>query len=92
MEAIYVIKKPLVTEKGTFAMNEFNRYAFEVDVKATKPQIKAAIEELYKVKVDRVNTQVHKGEFRRLKYGEIRMPTVKTATVKLKEGSTIELF
>lgn len=91
-EAIYVIKRPVVTEKGTYKMNELNRYTFQVDVKATKPEIKAAIEELYKVKVDRVNTQTLKGKVRRLKYGEVEMPTVKTASVRLKAGSTIELF
>lgn len=92
MEAIYVIKKPLVTEKGTWGMNEQNRYVFQVDTKATKTDIKKAIEALYKVKVDKVNTQVHKGKFRRMKFGLTQEPTVKTASVRLKEGSTIDLF
>jgi large subunit ribosomal protein L23 len=92
MEPIYVIKRPMVTEKGTWGMNELNRYAFEVDVKATKGDIKKAVESLYKVKVEKVNTQVHKGRQRRMKYGLVMTPTVKTAVVRLKEGSTIELF
>jgi large subunit ribosomal protein L23 len=87
-----VIRRPLVTEKGTWAMNEQNRYAFEVDARASKTDIKSAIEAIYKVKVEKVNTQVRKGVHRRLKYGVVRMPDVKTATVRLKEGSTIELF
>ncbi len=87
-----VIKKPLVTEKGTFAMNELNRYSFEVDFRASKTEIKAAVESLYKVKVDKVNTQVRKGEFKRMKTGLTKMSTRKLAVVKLKEGSTIELF
>lgn len=92
MEPVYVIKRPMVTEKGTWGMNELNRYAFEVDMKATKGDIKKAIEALYKVKVEKVNTQVHKGRQRRMKYGLVMTPNVKTAVVRLKEGSTIELF
>ncbi len=87
-----IIKRPLVTEKGTYAMNELNRYAFQVDPRASKTDIKAAIEAIYKVKVEKVNTQMRKGEFRRLKYGLVQLPTTKTATVRLKEGHTIELF
>ena len=92
MQFTDVIRRPVVTEKGTWAMNEQNRYSFEVDVRATKTDIKAAIEKIYKVKVAKVNTQVHKGQFRRLKYGLTQLPTTKTAIVRLKEGSTIELF
>ena len=92
MEAIYVIKRPLVTEKGTWAMNELNRYSFEVDKKATKNDIKAAVESLYKVKVEKVNTRIRKGRQRRLRYGLVLTPDVKTATVRLKEGDRIELF
>lgn len=87
-----VIKHPVVTEKGTWAMNEQNRYAFRVDGRATKGDIKAAIEQIYKVKVEKVNTQVRKGEQRRLKYGLVKLSDTKTAIVRLKEGSTIELF
>lgn len=92
MEPVYVIKRPKVTEKGTWAMNEQNRFAFEVDARASKTAIKAAIESLYKVKVEKVNTQVRKGRQRRTKFGLGMTPTVKTAIVRLKEGSTIELF
>ena len=92
MESHYIIRKPLVTEKGTFAMNEQNRYTFEVDPKATKDDIKGAIETLYKVKVAKVNTLKRRGKFRRMKHGLTQMPTTKTAIVKLQEGSTIELF
>ncbi|MCC6321116.1 MAG: 50S ribosomal protein L23 [Phycisphaerales bacterium] len=92
LHATEVIKRPLVTEKGTFAMNEQNRYSFEVNPKATKTDIKAAIEAIYKVKVEKINTQVRKGVFRRMKYGLTQMPTTKTAVVRLKEGSAIELF
>lgn len=92
MNPVEVIKRPVVTEKGTYGMNELNRYAFEVDTRASKSEIKAAIEALYKVKVEKVNTQVRKGKLRRMKSGLVQMPSVKTASVRLKEGSAIELF
>ncbi len=92
MEALYVIKKPLLTEKNTFAMNEQSRYSFLVDRRASKTQIKAAVESLYGVKVAGVNTQVRKGKTRRLRYGVVDEPTTKKATVRLQEGQKIELF
>jgi len=92
MSPHYAIKRPLVTEKGTFAMNEQNRYTFEVDPRADKNEIKASIEALYKVKVEKVNTLTRRGKFRRMKYGMTQTPSTKTAIVRLKEGSTIELF
>ena len=51
MESIHVIKKPLLTEKHTFASNEFNRYGFLVARTASKDEIKKAIQDLYKVRV-----------------------------------------
>ena len=92
MESHYVIKQPILTEKSTFAMNERGQYSFLVDGRASKDQIKRAIEDLYKVKVVGVNTQNRKGKIRRLKHGPTVEPTTKKATVRLAEGQTIELF
>ena len=92
MEAHYVIKQPILTEKSTFGMNERGQYSFLVDRTATKDQIKAAIQEIYKVKVVGVSTQVRKGKFRRLKYGLTQESTTKKAIVRLAEGQAIELF
>lgn len=92
MENHFVIRRPMVTEKGTFVMNEQSRYTFEVDPRATKDQIKSAVETLYKVKVEKVNTLTRRGKFRRMKYGLTQMACTKTAVVRLKKGSTIELF
>ncbi|MGD9689397.1 MAG: 50S ribosomal protein L23 [Phycisphaerales bacterium] len=89
---IYIIRRPLLTEKNTWAMNEQGRYSFEVLRTATKPQIKAAIEKLYKVHVEGVNTSVTKSRDRRYKFGMLRGDLTKKATVRLKEGETIELF
>lgn len=91
MEAHYVIKRPLVTEKGTAAI-ELDRYTFEVDPRASKTDIKSAVESLYKVKVEKVNTLTRRGKFRRMKYGEVQLPSTKTAIVRLKHGMKIELF
>lgn len=92
MIATNVIRKPVLTEKSTIAMNEMERYCFEVDMKATKKEIKAAVEEIYKVTVEKVNTRIDKGRFRRLKYGVVPPKFVKKAYVRLKEGQRIELF
>lgn len=88
----YVIKRPLLTEKGTWGMNEQGRYVFEVDPRASKTEIKDAVEKLYKVRVEKVNTQVRKGKERRFKYGVTVEPKVKRAIVRLHEGDQIELF
>jgi len=88
----HIIKKPLLSEKGTYGMNEQGRYAFIVDPRATKAEIKGAIEFIYKVKVTGVNTQVRKGKARRLKYGLVIEPSTKKATIRLKDGDKIELF
>lgn len=92
MDATYIIKRPLITEKSTFAMNELGQYAFEVDPRASKPEIRAAIESLYKVRVVSVNTQIRKGKERRLKYGYVTEPISKRALVRLHPDDTIELF
>ena len=92
MEAIHVIKKPVVTEKGTWGMNEQNRYVFQVDTRATKTDIRKAIEDLYKVKVAGVNTQTRKGKRRRVKTGWSEAKLTNLASVKLAEGDKIDLF
>lgn len=92
MDATYIIKKPLLTEKSTHAMNEDGKYTFIVDRLARKDDIKRAVEQLYKVKVVRVWTQNRKGKERRMRYGYITEQTSKKATVRLKDGQVIELF
>jgi large subunit ribosomal protein L23 len=92
MDAIYVIKKPLLTEKSTDAMNTHGRYAFIVDCRADKGTIKAAVEELYGVRVVSVSTITHMGKNRRMKYGWVAPKTTKKAMVRLHPDDTIELF
>lgn len=92
MEPTHVIIKPLVTEKATFDSDERNRYAFQVDPRASKPQIKAAVQELYGVRVVGVNTQNRKGQLRRNRYGFWRSRDVKRAIVKIHPDDKIDLF
>jgi len=91
-----VILKPVVTEKMTAIGEKFNRYAFVVDRKADKIQIKKAIEELYGVEVDRVNTLIQRGKesSRNTKSGLIRgrKSSFKKAIIQLKKGHTIDFF
>ena len=92
MNSTDVIRRPLVTEKATIDSEENNRYAFEIDRRATKEMVRRAIEELYKVRVRSVATQNRKGETRRLKYGRVTSAAVKRAIVKLHPEDRIELI
>lgn len=92
MLATDVIKRPIITEKATHSSNEHGQYAFEVDRRATKIDIRNAVQELYRVKVVAVNTRNRKGRSRRYRYGVVQLPTVKHALVRVKAGEKIELF
>jgi len=85
-----IIKAPIITEKASI-LKENNVYTFSVDVKANKTQIKQAIEAIFNVKVESVNTiNVHPRKKRVGRYSGYTN-RVKKAIVKLKEGSSIEL-
>ncbi len=92
VDPIYVVKKPLLTEKSTDAMNTEGHYTFLVDVRATKDDVRAAVESLYGVRVETVKTQTRKGKRRRLKYGWITEKPSKKAVVRLHPDDSIELF
>ena len=87
-----IIRIPLVSEKSTNMRINENKYVFKVDNKANKLEIKRAIEELFKVKVEDVTTMMMHGRPKRLGRFEGRRPDWKKAIVKLKKGQTIELF
>lgn len=91
MDAAYIIKMPIVTEKSTHGAEE-SKYTFLVDRRATKDDIKTAIQHVYGVKVEKVATQVRKGGSRRTKFGHVQAKITKKAVVTLKDGATIELF
>ncbi len=92
LEPHYILRKPLLTEKSTERMEEANVYAFEVDRRATKDEIKAAVEQAYGVKVVKINTQVRKGGSRRFRYGKVAEASWKRAMVRIADGDAIELF
>ena len=85
-----IIVSPVVTEKATMA-SEHNKVVFRVAGKATKPQIKEAVEKLFDVKVKTVNTLVRKGKKKAFKgtFGE--QQDVKKAIVTLEEGQRIDV-
>nr|WP_242028860.1 MULTISPECIES: 50S ribosomal protein L23 [unclassified Coleofasciculus] len=86
-----MVYRPIVTEKATLLMEQ-NKYVFEVVPKATKPEIKAAIEDLFKVKVVSVNTLRLPRKKRRVgKFAGFK-PQYKRAIVTLASGETITLF
>ena len=91
-----IIKKPVITEKMTAISEKLNKYAFIVDKNANKIEIKKAVEKLYDVKVEAVNTMNYDGKkkSRYTKAGVIsgRRPAFKKAIVTLKEGDTIDFF
>ena len=86
-----LILKPIITEKGTIQM-ELNKYVFDVLPKATKPDIKAAIESLFDVTVVKVNTLALPRKKRRVGKFMGYKPQYKRAIVTLKEGDSIVLF
>ena len=91
MNAYQIIIRPLVTEKNT-ALMELNKYSFEVAVEATKPDIKKAIEEIFKVQVRAVHTMNVRGKLRRRGRESGYTKAWKKAIVTLVEGNRIELF
>ena len=85
-----IIVAPVVTEKATVA-SEHNKIVFKVSAKATKPQIKDAIEKLFDVKVKSVNTLVRKGKQRRFRGQPATLSDVKKAYVTLEEGQRLDV-
>ena len=84
------ILSPIVTEKAT-ALTERSQVVFKVALEATKPEIKAAVEGLFNVKVLAVNTLVVKGKKKRFRGREGQRPDWKKAMVRLAEGQSIDL-
>ncbi|HOF18123.1 MAG TPA: 50S ribosomal protein L23 [Phycisphaerae bacterium] len=92
-DTIYrTIIRPLVTEKGTHQSERMNAYAFEVAADANKAQIKAAVEQIYSVKVKEVRTANRKGKPRRTGYRFGKTRQWKKAVVVLDPEHRIDLF
>ncbi len=87
-----IIISPLISEKTMKLMEENNAYTFKVAKKANKIQIRQAIEEIFNVKVVKVNTMNMKGKRKRLGFTEGKRPDWKKAIIKLDDGDSIEIF
>jgi large subunit ribosomal protein L23 len=87
-----IIKRPIITEKSMLQVEELNKYTFSVDKRANKVQIKKAVEELFNVKVTKVNIIKSAQKQKRVgQYTGFKTEVVK-AVVTLKKGDTIEIF
>jgi large subunit ribosomal protein L23 len=92
MNSFDIIKTVRLTEKGTRQGEAFNQYTIMADRRATKPQIRSAVQELFKVKVLAVNTLNVRGKFRRQRTKQAgQSSNWKKAIVTLKEGDKISL-
>ena len=87
-----ILVKPLITEKTADAGEKYNRYGFQVQLKANKNQIREAIEKLYDVKVLSVKTSVMPGKVKRAGMKHKKSAKKKKAFVELAEGQKIEFF
>ena len=91
MHLYEVLRRPLITEKNSMLQAQ-GKYAFEVNGKATKPQVKQAVEKAFKVKVTAVNMATMPGKTRRVGRQQVLTQSWKKAIVSLKPGDKIEFF
>lgn len=90
LKAYDIILSPAITEKATL-VSEANQVVFNVALKATKPEIKSAVEMLFDVKVKAVNTLVRKGKKKAFRGIRARLSDSKKAIITLEEGNTIDV-
>mgnify|MGYP001378990960 CR=1 FL=1 len=88
-KALSIIKKPLLTEKST-NLNQFNKYSFIVSKNSNSFEIKQAIENVFKVKVEKINTLVVRGKPKSFKGSVGYKKDYKKAIITLAEGNTID--
>jgi len=92
LDPYQVIRRPVVTEKSTMMEEAANTVVFEVDPRATKHQIKEAVEKIFSVKVLRVNTLRMRGKPVRRRWTFSHKRSWKKAFVTLKEGDRIDFY
>ncbi len=92
LEPYQIIIRPLLTEKSLHKSERLNQYAFEVHPRAGKADIRRAVEELFNVKVVRVNTQNRRGKPRRTRFRRSHTKSWKKAIVTLHEDYRISFF
>ena len=84
------ILAPVITEKATL-LSDHNKVVFRVDLNSTKEDIATAVEELFKVKVVKVNTLIQKGKTKRFRGRRGRRSDIKKAIVTLEDGQSIDI-
>lgn len=89
-ESYKILLRPILTEKMDNLKEVVNQYAFEVDRRANKIEIKQAVEQRFDVKVEKVRTMVMRGKYRRLGRFEGKRANWKKAIVTLRQGETID--
>lgn len=92
MNAEFVIKRPIALTEKAQRLRTADQVIFEVARSASKIQIKEAVQKLFNVKVESVNTMVYRGKDRRMGRGYAKMQNWKKAVVTLKDGHSIDFF
>ena len=92
MNTFDVIKKPIVTEKSSAAQQEYNQYCFAVDRRATKYDVREAIQKVFSVTVTGVRTSKVPGKYKRVGKTQGKTSAWKKAVVTLKEGDRIDFL
>ena len=92
MHVFEVLRRPLITEKSTILQDGQNKYAFEVDTRANKAQVRAAVEQSFSVKVTDVNMMTVRGKRKRFGRRLSQRPSWKKAVVSLRTGDKIQIF
>ena len=87
-----IIVRPIVTEKGHDLSQDHNQYAFQVQMRASKKDVKAAVEEIFNVRVQKVRTMVVKGKPRRRRIRRGVCPDWKKAIVTVHSDQRIDIF
>lgn len=92
MDARDVIKRPVITERSMDILND-RKYTFEVDLKANKTEVKQAVEEIFGVKVEKVNIMNYKGKFKRMgRYAGYTNKRRKAIVTLTEDSKEIEIF
>lgn len=91
-DSYQTVFRPLITEKGLAGAAQLNQYPFEVDLRASKADVKKAIEEIFSVHVRKVRTMTRHGKVRRSRYTQGKTREWKRAIVTIAPGETIEFI
>lgn len=93
VEPVKIIKEPIITEKTTAKMESERKYSFKVDPRANKSAIKKAVEQMFNVKVVKINTKIRKSKPRKVRLRqEGRTSSWKEAIVTLQKGQSIDIL